>query len=71
MGQDGDSNAKKVLEDVRAAFFADRVDADLLDGVYEREHNQQFEDKRGPIRAELRDLIIEAVGDGDAAGDVS
>jgi hypothetical protein len=59
-----ESEAKKVLEEVRAEQFADRVDHDLLSAVYDLEHQQQFEDKRGPIRARLRDLVIEAVGDG-------
>jgi hypothetical protein len=50
----------KVLENIRAADFADTIDAALIQSIYDLEHQQQFEDDRGPIQAALRDLIIKA-----------
>lgn len=57
------ADPKKVLENIRAADFADAINADLLQSIYGLEHQQQFEEDRGPIQAALRDLIIKATED--------
>jgi hypothetical protein len=59
---DGTPKAADVLERLRAEQFPD-VPADLVKKAYELEHARQFELERGPVRAELRDLIEEAAGE--------
>jgi hypothetical protein len=56
-----DTDARKVLEQIRANNYAEVVSKDLLKATYELEHDKQFEDERGPVQASLRDLIIAAV----------
>ena len=58
-----ETDARKVLEEVRASYFAERFDAALLATIYTIEHEQQFEDDRGPVQAKLRDLITDATGE--------
>jgi len=48
--------ALEVLERVRSEYYP-QVDAKLLRLVFELEHEDQFEDDRGPVCAALRDLI--------------
>lgn len=55
------TDATDALEQIRSADYADAVSADVLAAVYAIEHDNQFEDERGPTRASLRDLIAEAV----------
>lgn len=50
------STAAEMLEAIRAETRPD-IAADLLAAIYQREHDDQFEEERGVIRAELRDLI--------------
>lgn len=57
--------ALEVLLRVREEQFPG-VSEDLLKAAYEREHEFQFEDDRGTVRAALRDLIAEEVGEGPA-----
>jgi hypothetical protein len=57
-----ETDAKQVLEKVRVENYADDdVSSDLLAAVYALEHGKQFEDERGPVRAQLRELIASAV----------
>jgi hypothetical protein len=56
-------DARQVLEKIRADQYAEHVSADLLAGVYAVEHDKQFEDIRGEVRAQLRDLIAASVKD--------
>jgi hypothetical protein len=50
-------DARQVLERIRAQGYAETVTADLLAAVYGIQHDKQFEDERGQVRAQLRDLI--------------
>ena len=59
-----ETDAKQVLEKVRAGEYAEDVSPDLLAAVYEIEHDKQFEDERGEVRAQLRDLIAASVKEG-------
>lgn len=54
-------DAKQVLEQIRAANYDGFVSAGLLDAVYGIEHDKQFETERGPVVAQLRDLISRAI----------
>jgi hypothetical protein len=56
-----ETDARQVLEAIRAADYDGDVSADLLAAVYDIEHDKQFEDERGQVQARLRDLIVEAV----------
>jgi hypothetical protein len=49
----------QVLEQIRANQHSS-LDAGLVAAIYELEHQDQFEDDRGPTQAKLRDLIIAA-----------
>ena len=51
--------ALEVLTRVRQKDFPE-VDGELLEQIFLREHEFQFEDDRGQVRAALRDLIDEA-----------
>lgn len=48
-----------VLEKIRAADHP-ALDAGLVAEIYALEHQDQFEDDRGPTQAKLRDLIVAA-----------
>jgi hypothetical protein len=56
-----ETDAKQVLEAIRADEYAETVSAGLLSTVYEIEHDKQFEVDRGQVQANLRDLITEDV----------
>lgn len=56
-----ETDAKQVLEAIRADEYAETVSAELLATVYEIEHDKQFEVDRGQVQANLRDLITEDV----------
>lgn len=61
MAGKSDTNAKKVLEKIRAASYSEGVTAEMLQAIYALEHEKQFEDDRGSIETALRDLIADAV----------
>lgn len=61
MAGKSDTNAKSVLEKIRAAEYSDSVSAEMLQAVYALEHDKQFEDRRGSVEAALRNLITEAI----------
>jgi hypothetical protein len=61
MAGKADTDAKKVLEKIRAASYPDAVTAEMLQAVYALEHEKQFEDERAAVEATLRDLIADAV----------
>lgn len=61
MAGKSDTDAKKVLEKIRAASYSEEVTAEMLQAIYALEHEKQFEDDRGSIEAALRDLIADAV----------
>jgi hypothetical protein len=56
-----DTDAKKVLERIRAASYSEGVPAEMLLAIYALEHEKQFEDDRGSVEAALRDLIADSV----------
>ena len=51
------ASAATVLERIRQETDAESVPAQLVKRIYELEHSRQFEVERGPIRAQIRDLI--------------
>ena len=55
------TDPKQVLENIRAAEYGDSVTPELLAAIYVIEHDKQFEDERGQVRAQLRDLIADDV----------
>jgi hypothetical protein len=59
-----ETDAREVLEKIRAHEYAEAVTANLLAAVYEIQHDKQFENERGPVRAQLRDLIAAHVQEG-------
>lgn len=61
MTDKANTDAAQALERIRAASYPDAVSAELLKAVYDIEHDQQFEDERGPVRATLRNLIAETI----------
>lgn len=61
MAGKSDTDAKKVLEKIRAANYADAVTAEMLQAIYAVEHEKQFEDERAAVEAALRHLISDAV----------
>lgn len=54
------SAALNLLEAIRSEHHP-AIAADLLVTIYQREHAEQFEEDRGVIQAQLRDLISEYV----------
>lgn len=56
---DTSERAREALEAVRSEKYGDTITPELLSKVYEMEHDQQFEDDRGPIQAQLRDLVAD------------
>ena len=52
--------ALHTLEAIRAEKHPE-IAAKLLAEIYQREHAEQFEEERGVIQAQLRDLISEHV----------
>ena len=57
------STALEMLEAIRSETHPE-VSGELLAEIYQREHDEQFEEERGVIRAELRDLISKHAGGG-------
>lgn len=56
-----ETDAKQVLEAIRADEYSESVSAELLSTIYEIEHDKQFEVDRGQVQANLRQLITEDV----------
>lgn len=56
------STALDMLEAIRSERHPD-IPAELLIEIYQREHDEQFEQERGVIQADLRDLISAHLGE--------
>ncbi len=56
------TDARTVLEKIRAENHPSLISAETLGAVYALEHEKQYEIDREPVKVQLRDLINDAVG---------